>query len=148
MLKRSVNAAEITGRSSSGRLAGRIDEHGGDRRPILTRQSLPNVVDGIRYSICETRDVPEMVRLLAEVFVREVADEPIYSATGEVSEKFSAAELVDALEARSIPASAHSQVEGIIDQIVSGHRGDDVVLVMSNGSFDDTWEKLLSALRG
>jgi UDP-N-acetylmuramate: L-alanyl-gamma-D-glutamyl-meso-diaminopimelate ligase len=84
----------------------------------------------------------------AEVVVREVADEPIYSATGEVSEHFSSAELVDALEARSIPASAHPDVEGIIERVVSGHQGDDVVLVMSNGSFDDIWEKLLLALGG
>ena len=37
----------------------------------MTRHLLPNVVDGIRYSVCETRDLPEMIRLLAEVFARE-----------------------------------------------------------------------------
>ena len=82
----------------------------------------------------------------AEVIVREVADEPIYSATGEVSELFSARELADALESRGMPASVHQQVAEIVDHVVSTHGAGDVVLVMSNGSFDDIWDKLLSAL--
>jgi UDP-N-acetylmuramate: L-alanyl-gamma-D-glutamyl-meso-diaminopimelate ligase len=82
----------------------------------------------------------------AEVLVREVPDEPIYSATGEVSELFSAGQLADALESRGIPTGVHPEVEGIVDHIVSTHGANDVVLVMSNGSFDDIWDKLLTAL--
>ena len=83
----------------------------------------------------------------AEVIVREVPDEPIYSATGEVSELFSASELADALESRGIPAATYAEVGAIVEHVVGTHGEDDVVLVMSNGSFDDIWDKLLAALR-
>jgi UDP-N-acetylmuramate: L-alanyl-gamma-D-glutamyl-meso-diaminopimelate ligase len=82
----------------------------------------------------------------AEVIVREVPDEPIYSATGEVSELFSASELGDALESRGVPTAIYAAVEGIVEHVVGTHGDDDVVLVMSNGSFDDIWDKLLAAL--
>jgi len=83
----------------------------------------------------------------AEVVVREAADEPIYSATGVVSELFSAAELADALESRSIPTIVEREVDDIVEHVVATHGQNDVVLVMSNGSFDDIWDKLLKALR-
>jgi UDP-N-acetylmuramate: L-alanyl-gamma-D-glutamyl-meso-diaminopimelate ligase len=76
----------------------------------------------------------------------EVPDEPIYSATGEVSELFSSARLCEALAARGIPADAFDEVDGIVACVVREARPGDVVLVMSNGGFGGIWEKLLAGL--
>ncbi len=79
--------------------------------------------------------------------VYEVPDEPIYSATGEVTERFSSADLCEALGGRGIPADAFASVDAIIECVVREAQPGDVVLVMSNGGFDGIWEKLLAALR-
>ncbi len=78
--------------------------------------------------------------------VSEVADEPIYSATGEVTERFSASELCLALRERGVDARSYPQVGQIVHSAVSEAREGDVILVMSNGAFDNIWEKLLVAL--
>jgi UDP-N-acetylmuramate: L-alanyl-gamma-D-glutamyl-meso-diaminopimelate ligase len=80
------------------------------------------------------------------VLVQEVSDEPIYSATGEVSEFFSATELVEALAADGCPASSFSSVEAIVARVAKIAREGDIALVMSNGAFGNIWEKLLDAL--
>jgi UDP-N-acetylmuramate: L-alanyl-gamma-D-glutamyl-meso-diaminopimelate ligase len=82
-----------------------------------------------------------------EVLVFRVPEQPIYSATGQVTELFSADELVRALRGRGLPARAFAEVGEIVAHVVREHRSGDVVAVMSNGSFDDIWEKLLRALR-
>ena len=74
-------------------------------------------------------------------------DEPIYSATGEVTELFSSFDLCEALSSRGTPADAFPDVDAIVACVVSEARPGDVVLVMSNGGFDGIWEKLLEALR-
>jgi UDP-N-acetylmuramate: L-alanyl-gamma-D-glutamyl-meso-diaminopimelate ligase len=81
------------------------------------------------------------------VLVRSVPDAPIYSATGAVTERFSAPELADALNARGISAVALEEVEAIVERVAGEARPGDVVLVMSNGDFEGIWEKLLAALR-
>ncbi len=81
------------------------------------------------------------------VVVKCVPDEPIYSATGEVTEFFSAAELAESLRARGVPCDVFDTVDEIVADRVRDHRAGDVVLVMSNGDFDNIWEKLLAALR-
>jgi UDP-N-acetylmuramate: L-alanyl-gamma-D-glutamyl-meso-diaminopimelate ligase len=87
------------------------------------------------------------------VVVFEVSDEPIYSATGEVTERFSAEELVAALAARGVSAVRFDTVEGIVEHLTRGGavpmaaERESVVLVMSNGSFGNIWERLLEALR-
>jgi UDP-N-acetylmuramate: L-alanyl-gamma-D-glutamyl-meso-diaminopimelate ligase len=81
------------------------------------------------------------------VVVRVVPDAPIYSATGEVTERFSARELADALAARGADAVAIDGVDAIVTQVAVESRAGDVVLVMSNGDFGGIWEKLLAALR-
>lgn len=80
------------------------------------------------------------------VLVQEVPHEPIYSATGEVSEFFSATELVAALAAYGLQASSFSSVEAIVARVAVIAEEGDVVLVMSNGAFGNIWEKLLGAL--
>ncbi|MEE8580540.1 MAG: UDP-N-acetylmuramate--L-alanine ligase [Myxococcota bacterium] len=81
------------------------------------------------------------------VIVRSVPDEPIYSATGEVTERFSSEELATALCGRGIPSLVFEEVDDIVDELVGEHRPGDVILVMSNGDFDNIWEKLLEALQ-
>ena len=77
------------------------------------------------------------------VVVKRVPAEPIYSATGEVSELFSADDL-----AASLPVcDVFDEVDDIVRDLAATSREGDVVLVMSNGGFDDIWTKLLDALR-
>jgi UDP-N-acetylmuramate: L-alanyl-gamma-D-glutamyl-meso-diaminopimelate ligase len=80
------------------------------------------------------------------ISVLEVSDEEIYSATGEVDERLSAAELVTTLIASGLPAAHFARVDAIVEELSQETRAGDVVLVMSNGSFGNIWEKLLSAL--
>ena len=83
----------------------------------------------------------------ARVLISVVPDTPIYSATGEVTEKFSSGELARDLEARGIAAQAIDGVDLIVEELVESSRPGDVVLVMSNGAFGNIWEKLLARLR-
>ena len=80
------------------------------------------------------------------VVVFRVPDEPIYSATGEVTELFSADELVEDLASGGTDARAHDSVDAIVTDLAESSREGDVVLVMSNGGFGNIWEKLLAAL--
>jgi len=81
------------------------------------------------------------------LFVSVVPDAPIYSATGEVTERFSAQQLAADVEARGVPARAIAGVDAIVEELAGSCAPDDVVLVMSNGDFGNIWEKLLDALR-
>jgi UDP-N-acetylmuramate: L-alanyl-gamma-D-glutamyl-meso-diaminopimelate ligase len=80
------------------------------------------------------------------VVVQIVPDEPIYSATGPVSERFSSGRLADDLRSRGISAVALDGVDAIVDHLVSECETGDVVLIMSNGGFGNIWERLLGAL--
>ncbi|MCG8590081.1 MAG: UDP-N-acetylmuramate:L-alanyl-gamma-D-glutamyl-meso-diaminopimelate ligase, partial [Proteobacteria bacterium] len=80
------------------------------------------------------------------VLVREVPDGPLYSATGEVTERFSAGQLVADLVHRDLDARAFPDVERIVEHLAHGTDAGDVVLVMSNGSFDGIFERLFTAL--
>jgi UDP-N-acetylmuramate: L-alanyl-gamma-D-glutamyl-meso-diaminopimelate ligase len=80
------------------------------------------------------------------VIVCRVPDEPIYSATGEATELFSADELVATLRERGISAEAFDEVDEIVADRARKSRAGDVILVMSNGAFGNIWEKLLAAL--
>ncbi len=80
------------------------------------------------------------------VIVRRVAPGDLYSATGEVTEFFSSDLLVADLETRGTRASAHDDVDSMVAEIVAVAEPGDVVLVMSNGSFDNLWGRLEEAL--
>ncbi|MCC6642313.1 MAG: UDP-N-acetylmuramate dehydrogenase [Deltaproteobacteria bacterium] len=80
------------------------------------------------------------------VIVARVAEAPIYSATGEVTERFSADELVADLRARGLDALALDGPDAIVDHLATAARRGDVLLVMSNGAFGNIWEKLLARL--
>ena len=82
------------------------------------------------------------------VLVQRVPDTPIYSATGEVTERFSSDELGAALRERAVPTLVAEDVDEIVDALVADQRPGDVALVMSNGPFGGIWEKLLERLTG
>jgi UDP-N-acetylmuramate: L-alanyl-gamma-D-glutamyl-meso-diaminopimelate ligase len=80
------------------------------------------------------------------IAIAEVGDDPIYSATGEVTECLSAEAVASALRERGRDAVALAEVDAIVDWVVDGRKPGDTVLVMSNGAFGGIWEKLLTAL--
>ena len=80
------------------------------------------------------------------VVIRIVPDTPIYSATGEVTERFSADALAADLSARGVPAVALPDVDAIVAHVAAHAQPGDVAVVMSNGDFGGVWEKLLAAL--
>ncbi len=83
----------------------------------------------------------------ARVEVLEVSDDPIYSATGDDFERLSAERLCQDMRSRNQHSYAFGSVEAIIEDILREYKQGDVVLVMSNGDFDNIHERLLAALR-
>jgi UDP-N-acetylmuramate: L-alanyl-gamma-D-glutamyl-meso-diaminopimelate ligase len=81
------------------------------------------------------------------VIIRSVPETPLYSATGAVEKYFSSEKLVADLAERGVPALSCDSVEEIIEQLTAECSAGDVVLCMSNGSFDNIWQRLLDALR-
>jgi UDP-N-acetylmuramate: L-alanyl-gamma-D-glutamyl-meso-diaminopimelate ligase len=81
-----------------------------------------------------------------ETVVAEVQDTPIYSATGEVTERFSAQQLASDLREGGGAAVAIDGVDAIVDHLVGVHVPGDVVVTLSNGAFGAIWEKLLDRL--
>ena len=82
------------------------------------------------------------------VVVRRDDDSPIYSATGEVGERFSADRLVSDLQAQGKRAIALSEVEEIVEFLAGEAESGEVILVMSNGAFGGIFDKLFAALGG
>jgi UDP-N-acetylmuramate: L-alanyl-gamma-D-glutamyl-meso-diaminopimelate ligase len=80
------------------------------------------------------------------VVVSVVPDGPIYSATGEVAERFSSPRLAEDISERGTPAVAIDGVDAIVAYLARECRPGDVVLVMSNGDFGNVWGRLLDAL--
>jgi UDP-N-acetylmuramate: L-alanyl-gamma-D-glutamyl-meso-diaminopimelate ligase len=62
------------------------------------------------------------------------------------AERFSSEELVAALRRQGKTAAFFPDTEGIIDFVVRSGKPGDVVLIMSNGGFDNIHERLLAAL--
>jgi UDP-N-acetylmuramate: L-alanyl-gamma-D-glutamyl-meso-diaminopimelate ligase len=93
------------------------------------------------------REYAEALAGADRVVVSVVPDAPIYSITGEVTERFSAAELAAELRERfGLPADAIDGVDAIVERLAAEAQEGDVALVMSNGAFGGIWEKLLAAL--
>lgn len=61
-------------------------------------------------------------------------------------ERFSSQKLVEDLQERGHAAHYFQDTDAIIDFLVQGAREDDVILIMSNGGFDNIHERLLEAL--
>ena len=94
------------------------------------------------------RDYAEAFDGAGQVVIAVVPDTPIYSITGEVTERFSAQELAGDLRTRGIPADALEGVPAIVERLARDCRPGDVVIAMSNGEFGGLWQHLLEALRG
>jgi UDP-N-acetylmuramate: L-alanyl-gamma-D-glutamyl-meso-diaminopimelate ligase len=88
----------------------------------------------------------EALSLADRVVIRSLSDEPIYSATGPIGERLSAGRLVESLRAQGLAADAWPSVEEIVTALAAESRPGDVILCMSNGNFDDIWQRLLDAL--
>jgi len=99
-----------------------------------------------RRSIFQT-DYVEALAGADRVLVRTIPDDPIYSATGPVTERFSVERLTRDLEARGVSAMCLADTDGIVAECAEQSRPGDVILCMSNGSFDNIWQRLLEALR-
>ncbi len=80
------------------------------------------------------------------VLVCQVDDAPIYSAFGQVSERFSAATLAADLTARGRDARALPGVEAIVEDLAATSAPGDVVVTLSNGGFGGIWDALLERL--
>ena len=82
------------------------------------------------------------------VIQRVDKEQPIYSATGEVTEFLNADALVQQIHGKGQEAIALSNADEIVEFLAEDARAGDVVLVMSNGSFGGIFEKLFAALGG
>ena len=80
------------------------------------------------------------------VVISIVPREPLYSATGEVTEYLDAARIAADLRSRGVEAAAIDGVPAIVDELAANAEPGDVVLVMSNGEFGGLWTKLLDRL--
>jgi len=63
-----------------------------------------------------------------------------------LEERFSSERLVDDLNTRGLEAVYFDDTQGIVDFLTAASRPGDVILVMSNGGFDNIHEKLLERL--
>lgn len=61
-------------------------------------------------------------------------------------ERFSSARLVDSLNERGLKAFYSPDSDNLLNQLIGQIRKDDVVLIMSNGSFDNLHDRLLERL--
>jgi UDP-N-acetylmuramate: L-alanyl-gamma-D-glutamyl-meso-diaminopimelate ligase len=93
------------------------------------------------------RDFTEALAGADRAFVAAVPREPIYSATGEVTEYLDAGRLAADLRARGREAEAVDGVPTLVERLAATSRAGDVVLVMSNGDFGGLWSRLLERLR-
>ena len=80
------------------------------------------------------------------IVVAVVPETPIYSATGTVTELFSAEQLAKDLAAAGKDAVALDGVDAIVDDLVANAAPGDVVITLSNGGFGGIWDRLLARL--
>jgi len=92
------------------------------------------------------RDFADALAAADRAVVAIVPRDPIYSATGEVTEFLDAERVAADLRARGRDAVAIDGVTAIVDHLVATSQPGDVVLVMSNGDFGGLWGRLLSRL--
>ncbi|MCG6879191.1 MAG: UDP-N-acetylmuramate:L-alanyl-gamma-D-glutamyl-meso-diaminopimelate ligase [Deltaproteobacteria bacterium] len=63
-----------------------------------------------------------------------------------VHERFSARELVNQLTRKGLEAYSFGETDGLLAELLSSAKQDDVVLIMSNGGFDNLHQRFLEAL--
>ena len=80
------------------------------------------------------------------VVISRVPEGPLYSAFGEVTDRLDADALAAEIESRDTPAVALDGAEAIVEHLADLRADGDVLVGMSNGSFDGLFEKLLARL--
>jgi len=63
-----------------------------------------------------------------------------------VQQRFSSERLVSDLRKKGLEALSFPDTDPLLDQLLSGIKGGDIVLIMSNGGFDNLHQRLLDAL--
>jgi UDP-N-acetylmuramate: L-alanyl-gamma-D-glutamyl-meso-diaminopimelate ligase len=111
--------------------------------------------DGRLIAVFEPRTNSSMRSVFQDVYptVFDAADlvcirEPSLLHKVPEGERLSAARLVADIRRRGIPAEYYPDTEGIIDFVTAEARSGDVVLIMSNGGFDNIHQRLLERLQG
>jgi UDP-N-acetylmuramate: L-alanyl-gamma-D-glutamyl-meso-diaminopimelate ligase len=94
------------------------------------------------------RDYADALAGADRVVISVVPDAPIYSNTGEVTERLDARTLAADLASRGVAADAIDGIDALVARVVAGAEPGDVVCVMSNGDFGGVWQKLLARLGG
>jgi len=92
------------------------------------------------------RDFAEALAGADRSVIAIVPREPIYSATGEVTEFLDAERIAADLRVRGRDAVALGGVAAIVDHLAASATAGDVILVMSNGDFGGLWGRLLERL--
>jgi len=104
------------------------------------------------WAVFEPRSASSCRRVFQEDFARAfgAADEVIVAAVFRSSlpesERLSAEQLVEDLQARTQRARYIAAVDDIVGTLVNEHRTGDIVVLMSNGGFGGIHQKLLKAL--
>ena len=63
-----------------------------------------------------------------------------------VADRFSARQLVSDLEAKGLEAHCFADTDSLLASLLSGNRAGDIVLIMSNGGFDNLHRRLLKSI--
>jgi UDP-N-acetylmuramate: L-alanyl-gamma-D-glutamyl-meso-diaminopimelate ligase len=92
------------------------------------------------------RDFADALTAADRALIAVVPKEPIYSATGAVTEYLDAERLAADLRARGVEAEAIDGVDAMVARLAETSRPGDVILLMSNGDFGGLPERLLERL--
>jgi UDP-N-acetylmuramate: L-alanyl-gamma-D-glutamyl-meso-diaminopimelate ligase len=104
------------------------------------------------WAIVEPRSATSCRRVFQADFVKalQLADRvvlpAVYRSSLPEGERLSAEAVVEALQAAGTDARYIPDVSAIVQAVATDARDGDLVLVMSNGGFDDIHQKILSAL--
>jgi len=114
----------------------------------------PFYPDGRLIAVFEPRTNSSMRSVFQDVYptVFDAADlvcirEPSLLHKVPEGERFSAARLVADINKRGIEARHYANTDSIIEYVAGEARSGDIVLIMSNGGFDNIHERLLSRLK-
>jgi UDP-N-acetylmuramate: L-alanyl-gamma-D-glutamyl-meso-diaminopimelate ligase len=127
--------------------------------PTAVRETIaavrPHFPDGRLIAVFEPRTNTSMRRVFQDVYPASFDGADLVlirrpSAIHKVpeAERFSSTQLVSDLKARGLKAMHFDTTEAIVDFLMAHCRSRDLVLVMSNGGFDNIHRRLLTALAG
>ncbi|MCB0421641.1 MAG: UDP-N-acetylmuramate:L-alanyl-gamma-D-glutamyl-meso-diaminopimelate ligase [Bdellovibrionales bacterium] len=119
----------------------------------LTVSAIKKMTDGKLFAVFEPRSATSRRRIFQKQYVEAFkgADEALVMKPYDQSrisdkERMSTEELVQDIQKAGGRATAFISVDDIVKRLVSAAVTGDTILIMSNGSFDGIYKKLLSAL--